>query len=365
MNRIGVGIIGASPLNPGWAVIAHIPALRALPDYELRAVSTSNAKSAEAAANAFGVPAFDNHNDLIAYPGIDLVVVSVKLPYHHELIMAAIAAGKMVFSEWPLGSGLAEAQDLTDRTVAAGLRTAIGLQARFSPAIQHARKLIRAGYIGEVLATTLVGSGIGWGPETDRAHAYVYDALNGATTLTVPTLHALDALNFMLGDFASVGARLGTGRRTVYLKDEGKSLPVTAPDQLAIFGGLQSGATASIFYRGGVSRGSNLHWEINGSEGDLVLSSPIGNVQVADLKLSGGCGADAEVAELVIPGPSLAGGIPEAPGGNVLRLYAQFAEDIRNGTNIAPDFAHALRQHRVIAAIQKASASGQVQAIEL
>jgi predicted dehydrogenase len=76
MNRIGVGIIGASPLNLGWAVIAHIPALRALPDYELRAVSTSNAKSAEAAANAFGVPAFDNHNDLIAYPGVDLIVVS-------------------------------------------------------------------------------------------------------------------------------------------------------------------------------------------------------------------------------------------------------------------------------------------------
>jgi len=32
MNSLGVGIIGASPLNPGWAVNAHIPALKALPD---------------------------------------------------------------------------------------------------------------------------------------------------------------------------------------------------------------------------------------------------------------------------------------------------------------------------------------------
>lgn len=42
MNKIGVAVIGASPLNPGWAVKAHIPAVQTLPDYELRAVSTAN-----------------------------------------------------------------------------------------------------------------------------------------------------------------------------------------------------------------------------------------------------------------------------------------------------------------------------------
>ena len=73
MKTIGVGIIGASPLNPGWAVLAHIPALKALPDYELRAISTNRRDSAEAAAKAFGVAAtFDNHIDLIADPGVDL-----------------------------------------------------------------------------------------------------------------------------------------------------------------------------------------------------------------------------------------------------------------------------------------------------
>ena len=43
-KKIGVGIIGASPLTPdSWAVNAHIPAIKALPeDYELRAVSTSH-----------------------------------------------------------------------------------------------------------------------------------------------------------------------------------------------------------------------------------------------------------------------------------------------------------------------------------
>lgn len=39
-KKIGVGIVGASPLNPGCAVAAHIPAIQALPEYyELKAVS--------------------------------------------------------------------------------------------------------------------------------------------------------------------------------------------------------------------------------------------------------------------------------------------------------------------------------------
>lgn len=55
-ETIGVGVIGASPVNPGWAVTAHIPAIRALPGLALRAVGTSRRETAEAAAEAFGVP---------------------------------------------------------------------------------------------------------------------------------------------------------------------------------------------------------------------------------------------------------------------------------------------------------------------
>jgi predicted dehydrogenase len=363
MEKIGVGIIGASPLNPGWAITAHIPAIRALREYELRAVSTNSRQSADAASAAFGVDSFDNYEDLVRHPGVDLVVVAVKVRHHHEMVAAALAAGKMVFSEWPLGRTISEARDLADRAVAAGIRTAVGLQGRFSPAVQHARRLVRQGYVGDVLATTLVGSGIAWGPETESSRAYIFDQGEGASTLTVPTLHALDALNYMLGEFLEVGARLGKGRRSVRVKEDHRVLPVTAPDQVAIFGGLESGATASVFYRGGVSRGSNLHWEINGTEGDLVLSSEMGNVQVADLRLHGGRGVDARTAEFDLPRLPRSLEVAEVPGGNTLRLYAQFAQDLRDDTNFTPDFARAFHQHEVIAAIERASASGRVQPV--
>jgi predicted dehydrogenase len=355
MRRIGVGIVGASPLSPGWAVAAHIPALKALPEYDLRALSTSRRDSADAAGRAFGISAtFDNHHELILHPGVDLVVVAVKVPNHHQIVAAALEAGKMVFCEWPLGKDLAEAANLSELADTRRVRTAIGLQARFAPAIRHARDLIANGYIGEVFATTLVGSGIGWGPTTDRSHVYMYDEKNGATTLSVPVFHALDALIFILGDLLNVEARLAVRQQEIHVVDEGSNVIVTAPDQIAIIGGLRSGAVASIFYRGGVSRGNNLRWEINGSEGDLVLTAPNGNVQVADLKLEGGRGAEKTVSEIAIPPhySDLIANVPAGPPSNVGQIYAHLARDIREGTHTVPDFAHALEHHRLLDAIQ-------------
>src|SRR5204863_5220693 len=101
-STLGVGIIGVSP-HRGWAATAHIPALRALPNYEIRALSTHRAESARAAGVAFGVDAvFSDHQQLVTQPDIDLVAVTVKVPHHRELVSAALAAGKAVHCEWPL-----------------------------------------------------------------------------------------------------------------------------------------------------------------------------------------------------------------------------------------------------------------------
>ncbi len=206
MQKIGVGVIGASPLRPGWAVSAHLPALASLPDYELRAVATSSEASAKAAGEAYGVPAYSDPSGLIARADVDLVVVTVKLAHHHRLVSEAFAAGKMVMSEWPLGVDMAETADLAAQAARTGLGNLVGLQGRMAPTIRQARDLVRQGYVGKVLGTTIVGSGIAWTSHSDSAHAYMFDAANNASLLSVPVMHAVDALQFVLGDLADVRA---------------------------------------------------------------------------------------------------------------------------------------------------------------
>src|SRR5438046_3766479 len=181
-KRIRVGIIGANP-DRGWAAQAHIPALQSLPDdFEITALSTSRRESAEAAGRRFGVAlAFDNHQDLVNSPDVDVVAITVRVPHHFELASAALAARKAVYCEWPLGNGLQEAEALAALAKEKGVLAVAGLQARSAPAVAYVRDLIRQGYVGEVLSTTLVGSGMGWGPTVEPFNAYLNDKKNGAT----------------------------------------------------------------------------------------------------------------------------------------------------------------------------------------
>src|SRR5205809_7265102 len=163
-KRIRVGIIGANP-DRGWAAQAHIPALKSLSnDFEITALSTSRRESADAASKLFGVPfAFDNHQDLVNSAIVDVVAITVKVPYHFELATAALDAGKAVYCEWPLGNGLKEAETLAALAKKKGVLAVAGLQARSAPSVAYAHDLIKQGYAGGVRSTTLIGAGRGRG----------------------------------------------------------------------------------------------------------------------------------------------------------------------------------------------------------
>ena len=354
---IRVGFIG---LNPGihWAATAHIPAIKALTaDFHVVGVANTSLASARNAADAVGLPhAFEDAQALVASPEVDLVVVTVKVPHRHALVAAALETGKHVYCEWPLGNGLAEAQELADLAEAKGVVAVAGTQMRAAPEVEYLRQLIADGYVGEVLSTTLIGSGGQWGAETDAAHGYLYDRNNGATLLSIPLGHTLAGLQEVLGGFGAISARLINRRETVHVTDTGQTIPVTTPDQVLVQGALQSGAAISIHYRGGMSRGTNLLWEINGTQGDIQVTGASGHGQIVQLSIRGGNGDASGLTPLVPPASAYEGWPDNSTVRNVARLYARIAEDIRKGTRTAPSFRDAVALHEVIDRIEQAAA---------
>src|SRR5712691_130847 len=232
-RRIRVGIIGANP-DRGWAAQAHIPALKSLSDdFEITALSTSRRESADAASELFGVPlAFDNHQELVNSGTVDVVAVTVKVPYHLELATAALDAGKPVYCEWPLGNGLNEAETLAALAKRKGVLAVAGLQARSAPSVAYVRDLIEQGYVGEVLSTTLVGSGMGWGPTVPPFDVYLNDKKNGATMLSIAVGHAADALCYCLGEARELSATMTVRRRSFTIAGTGERKPMTTEDQV-------------------------------------------------------------------------------------------------------------------------------------
>jgi predicted dehydrogenase len=354
---IRVGFIG---LNPGmhWAATAHIPALKALAgEFVVAGVANTSLESARNTADAFGLPhAFENAHALVNSPDIDLVVVTVKVPHHRELVTAALKAGKHVYCEWPLGNGLAEALQLADLADKKGVVAAIGTQMRVAPEIAYLRQLIADGYVGEVLSTTLVGSGGPWGGETESSLAYLYDKNNGATLLTIPLAHTLEGLREVLGGIGDLSARMINRRNTVLVTDTGKTIPKTTHDQVLVHGALLNGAAFSIHYRGGMSRGTNLLWEINGTEGDIRVTGESGHGQIVQLSISGANGDAEELATLTPPASAYEGWPDNSVARNVARIYSLIAHDIRSGTRSAPGFRDAVALHRTVDAIEQSAA---------
>jgi predicted dehydrogenase len=359
-SKLASGSSGSTPPGAGRQPPTS-GALRALPNYEVRALSASSVDAARAAGEAFGVAAvFSHHEELVVQPDVDLVAITVKVPHHRELVSAAIAAGKAVYCEWPLGRDLDDAREMAALAASWKVRTVVGLQARQAPAIAFVRELLLDGYVGDVLSTSMLGLSIR-GDVVVQPNAYMLDKANGAHLLTVAFGHSLDALNVVLGEFAELSALSSLRRPMITVGETGERIEKSAVDQIAVIGTLASGATASIHLREAVAGGTGFLWEINGTDGTLLITADAALPEIFPLTVEGGRGRD-EPATLEIPAalrdkwPTLAS-LEGAPAYNVGRAYAAFAADIDNGTHTVPDFADAVRRHEVIDAIERSAAS--------
>ncbi|MBV9198929.1 MAG: Gfo/Idh/MocA family oxidoreductase [Alphaproteobacteria bacterium] len=360
-----VGIVGANP-SRGFASIAHIPALQALSDFEIRAVCTTRQDSAHAAATHYGAPlAFCDAEKLVQHPEVDLVTVSVKVPDHYLPVMAAIEAGKHVYCEWPLGRNTDEAVRMRDAAKRKGIRHAVGLQGQVSPAINYTKDLIADGYVGRVLSATMIGCAPNWGPTIDRA--YQADFVNGANLMTITGGHQIDALCYCLGEFRELSAFVVSQRDRIPLEETGELIAKTVPDQLVASGIVGEGAVVSFQIRGGMNRGTAFLFEIHGEEGDLqLLTTSRASMQRQELNVKGARGDEKELADLPIPGKYrwVPGGVAPDSRYNVAQLYARLAESIRDGKPVSPGFDAAVRRHRLLDVIVRASETGMKQILE-
>jgi predicted dehydrogenase len=180
---------------------------------------------------------------------------------------------------------------------------------------------------------------------------------NGANTLTIAGGHAIDAMCAILGEIAEVSARVST-RIPEWKTMEGKAVPVDAPDSINVIGRMTSGAEVTISVAAVPSNPSGNRLEIYGREGALVLRAD-GSFNIGPSQVLAGKGKEA-LAALSIPAKYRVA--PETtPAGqpyNVAQAYARAAGALRGAGPFEVDFDLAVQRHRLIDAIERASATG-------
>ncbi|MFE6997399.1 Gfo/Idh/MocA family protein [Microbacterium sp. NPDC057659] len=269
MSAIGIGVIGAGVISD-----TYLQNLGSFPDAEVHIVGDLLRDRAQAQAEKHGVPASGSAEDVLAHPDVDLVVNLTVPAAHVEVSRAAIAAGKHVWTEKPLGLDRNGAALLLREAADAGLRVGSAPDTLLGPGFQAARRAIDGGVIGRPLFAQTAFQTQGpdlWHPNPGFLFA------KGAGPLLDMGPYYFSALVSLFGPVASVAA-VGTKARAEREirtgPHAGDTFPVEVPSTMQIVTAFEQGAAAQsvLSFDSALERHGVV--EIHGTEGSIVIPDP-------------------------------------------------------------------------------------------
>ena len=267
-RRVGVGIIGCGNISS-----QYLKAMRDFPVLEIIAIADMKPEVAEKKAAEFGLTAV-SVDALLADPKVE-IVVNLTIPRAHvDVGLRALAAGKHVYGEKPLGVTFAEGKRLAEAAAAAGLRIGSAPDTFLGGGHQQARELIDSGEVGTVVGGTAFMGGPGhehWHPDP----AFYYD-VGGGPVLDMGPYYITDLVN-LLGPVARVQAMGATpqAERPIYSEPrKGQLMPVKVLTHVAGLLQFRSGAIVQMTMSFDVPAHTHLPLEIYGSRLAMLVPDP-------------------------------------------------------------------------------------------
>lgn len=374
-RNIGVGLVSV-----GWMGRLHsgayLAARQHFPELPVRAQLIVAADPAESgrslATEVLGYRrAVVDYRAVLDDPDVDVVSICSPNYLHHEIALAAIAAGKPIWIEKPMGRSAEESGDIARAAADRGLVTAVGFNYRHVPAIARARELVRSGALGTV---TNVRSAFFADYSADPAGALTWRFqrnLAGSGVLGDLVSHAADLVQYVAGRIESVSALTSTAitDRPLPRADAASHFsrgeaddprgPVENEDYAALLVKLESGAVGTIeSSRVAVGPRAEYSLEIYGTRGSLRWNfERLNELELAD---------DASGFRRVMAAPGFGEFGRFQPGAGVSMGFddlktieaSLFLRSVATGEQLAPSAADAWATSEIIDAALTSSASG-------
>ncbi len=268
---MGVALVGAGAISA-----QYLENLTRMPDLEVLAVADLDRERAAARAAEYGVPTGAAVEEVLADPDVELVVNLTIPAAHMEVALAALRAGKHVWSEKPFAVDRAGSRAVLAEAESLGLRAAGAPDTFLGDAVQTARRLVEEGRIGEPLtALTLFQAA---GPEAWHPNPEFFYAPGGGPLFDIGPYY-LTALVQLLGPVARVAASASTARPTRVIASgprAGTEFPVHVATHLGALIEFENGTSAQSTFSFQSPQRRVGFFEVGGSDATLVLADPNG-----------------------------------------------------------------------------------------
>ena len=241
---------------------------------ELVACADLDLNRAEQKAAEHSVPRACSPEELMADPGVDLVVNLTPPLAHADVSLAALRAGKHVWSEKPLAATLEQAREVVAAAEEAGLRLGCAPDTFLGGGLQTSIKLIDDGWIEEPVAGAACVSEPGY----ERFHPDVasFYGPGGGPALDLGPYY-VTALVAMLGPIARVAgfARTTFPERTIQVGPRrGQPISVQVPTHVTGVLEFASGALVTALMSWDVAGTQLPFLEVYGTAGSLSCGNP-------------------------------------------------------------------------------------------
>lgn len=278
-RRVGVGIIGTGNISS-----AYLTAMKGFDVLDIRGLADMKQDLAAKRAAEFGVPVAASVEALLADPSVE-IIVNLTIPRAHvEVGLRAVAAGKHIYGEKPLGITYAEGKRLVDAANAKGVRVGSAPDTFLGGGHQQARAIVDSGALGIIVGGSAYFACPGhefWHPDP----AFYYD-IGGGPVLDMGPYYITQLVN-LLGPVAKVQALSLTPHAERPIRSEpkkGQMMPVKVATHVTGTLIFASGALIQVTLSFDVAAHKHLPYELYGTEGAMLVPDPnafAGPVQVA------------------------------------------------------------------------------------
>ena len=269
MKRTKIGIIGCGNISG-----IYCKAGTTFSNIEIAAVSDIDIAKAEARAAEFGIPRAISVEAMLADPEIEIVVNLTVPAVHAAVDLAALEAGKHVYSEKPLAVSLEDAKRIIDLASEKDLRVGCAPDTFLGAGYQTCRKLIDDGWIGEPLSATAFM--LSHGPDHWHPNPNFFYQTGGGPMMDMGPYY-LTGLVTLLGAVRRVAGatRRGTSNRMITKgANAGKTIPVEVETHLSASLDFASNLVCTICFSFDVWAHELPFMQIYGTEGTLSLPDP-------------------------------------------------------------------------------------------
>jgi predicted dehydrogenase len=218
-NIVRFGIVGMGGMGNG-----HARNFPDIPEANLTAVCDIAPDALNAATEAYDVPGFDNHIDLLESGLVDAVLIATPHYFHPPIAVDAMERGIHVISEKPMAVTVSGAESMIKAAERTGVVFAVMFQQRTLPVHQAAKRLVEEGRLGPLYRTLLTDCHF-------RSQAY-YDSAGwratwkgeGGGVLLNQAPHGMDIFTWLAGMPSKVVAKVNTRQHEIEVEDEATAM---------------------------------------------------------------------------------------------------------------------------------------------